>query len=73
MEKIRRVLSYQLAVGQLLAIGLIFGTPYLLVGTVWSTKHAEHLAQMHGVDLTVSFLGSIVCWPVLLFSNVCMT
>jgi hypothetical protein len=28
---------------------------------------------MHGVDLVVSFLGSIVSWPVLLFANVCMT
>ena len=31
------------------------------------------LQNMHGVDLAVSFLGSIVSWPVLLFSNVCMT
>ena len=25
---------------------------------------------MHGLDLVVSFLGSIVSWPVLLFANV---
>jgi hypothetical protein len=52
---------------------MIIGTPYLAVGTVWSTTHTEHLHQLHGVDLTVSFLGSIVSWPVLLFANVCMT
>ncbi len=73
LEKLRRVLDFQLTVGQLIAIGLIVGTPYLLVGTIWSTTHTEHLHQMHGVDLAVSFLGSIVSWPVLLFSNVCMT
>jgi len=28
---------------------------------------------MHGADFVVSFLGSIVSWPVLLFANVCMT
>lgn len=73
LEKLRRVLDFQLSLGQLIAIGLIVGTPYLLVGTIWSTTHTEHLHQMHGVDLAVSFLGSIVSWPVLLFSNVCMT
>lgn len=73
LEKLRRVLDFQLSIGQLIAIGLIVGTPYLLVGTIWSTTHTEHLHQLHGVDLAVSFLGSIVSWPVLLFSNICMT
>jgi NADH:ubiquinone oxidoreductase subunit 4 (subunit M) len=73
LETLRKVLDFRLTIGQLLAIGLIVGTPYLLVGTIWSTTHAEHLHQMHGIDLAVSFLGSIVSWPVLLFANVCMT
>lgn len=73
LEKLRRVLEYRLSIAQLMAIGLILGTPYLLVGTIWSTTHTEHLHQMHGVDLAVSFLGSIVSWPVLIFANVCMT
>ncbi|ORV35453.1 hypothetical protein [Mycobacterium conspicuum] len=73
LEKLRKVLEFQLTVGQLMAIGLIVGTPYLLLGTIWSATHTEHLHQMHGVDLAVSFLGSIVSWPVLVFANVCMT
>jgi NADH:ubiquinone oxidoreductase subunit 4 (subunit M) len=73
LEKLRRVLEFRLSIAQLMAIGLILGTPYLLVGTIWSTTHTEHLREMHGVDLAVSFLGSIVSWPVLLFANVCMT
>jgi hypothetical protein len=35
--------------------------------------HTAHLQHMRGADLAVSFLGSIVSWPVLLFSDVCMT
>jgi hypothetical protein len=34
-----------------MAIGLMLGTPYLVVGTIWSATHTEHLHQMHGVDL----------------------
>jgi NADH:ubiquinone oxidoreductase subunit 4 (subunit M) len=73
LDKVRQVLGFQLTIGQLIAIGLILGTPYLLIGTIWSSTHTEHLHQMHGVDLAVSYLGSIVSWPVLLFANVCMT
>ncbi len=57
---IRRILGYQLTIAQLIGLGLIVGTPYLLIGAIWSTTHTAHLQNMHGVDLAVSFLGSIV-------------
>ncbi len=58
LEKLRRVLEFRLSIAQLMAVGIIIGTPYLLVGTIWSTTHTEHLHQMHGVDPAVSFLRS---------------
>lgn len=73
LTKFRQMLNYQLTIAELLAIAVILGAPYLIVGLIWSSTHTEHLHQMRGADLVVSFLGSIVCWPVLLFSNVCMT
>lgn len=73
LEKLRRVLSFQFTVAELIGIALIVGTPYLVVGVIWSATHTQHLHDMDGIDLVVSFLGSIVSWPVLLFSNVCMT
>ena len=73
LDTVRKVLDFQITIGQLMAIGLMVGTPYLVIGTIWSATHTEHLHQMHGIDLAVSFLGSIVSWPVLLFANVCMT
>jgi hypothetical protein len=73
LSKVRQVLGFQITIAELIGLGLILGTPYLLVGTIWSTTHTEHLHRMQGADLVVSFLGSIVSWPVLLFSDVCMT
>jgi hypothetical protein len=73
LEKLRSVLSYQLTIAELIGLAIILGTPYLVIGVVWSTTHTEHLQELQGVDLVVSFLGSIVSWPVLVFSNVCMT
>jgi hypothetical protein len=40
---------------------------------VSSGRHTQHLQRMAGADLVVSYLGSIVAWPVLLFADVCMT
>jgi len=73
LSKLRQVLSYQLTIAELMGVAVVLGTPYLIVGLIWSCTHTEHLRQMQGADLVVSFLGSIVSWPVLLFSNVCMT
>jgi hypothetical protein len=71
--KIRAVLNYQITVAELIAIGVVLSIPYLIVGGIWSATHTEHLHQMHGADFAVSFLGSIASWPVLTFSDVCMT
>ena len=62
-----------MTIGQLIAAGVILGTPYLIVGVIWSSTHTAHLQHMAGADLAVSYLGSIVSWPVLLFADVCMT
>lgn len=73
LTKMRQVLSYQLTIAELIGLAIILGAPYLIVGLVWSSSHTAHLADMQGADLVVSFLGSIVSWPVLLFADVCMT
>jgi hypothetical protein len=70
---VRKVLSYRVSIGQLIVVAIVLGTPYLLMGALWSMTHTDHLARMGGADLVVSFLGAIVSWPVLLFADVCMT
>jgi hypothetical protein len=71
-EMVHRFLTYRVSVAALIGVGFLIGFPYLLVGVLWSLNHTEHLHQMHGADLAVSFLGQIVSWPVLLFADVCM-
>lgn len=73
LTRLRKLLDYKLTVAELLGLAVMLGVPYLVVGVVWSSTHTAHLQHMQGADLVVSYLGSIVSWPVLLFSNVCMT
>ncbi|OBJ61723.1 hypothetical protein [Mycobacterium asiaticum] len=73
LTRLRDLLDYKMTIAEWLGLAVILGIPYFLVGLVWSSTHTEHLQRLHGADLVVSFLGSIVSWPVLLISNVCMT
>ena len=73
LSALRRVLGYRVTVGELILVWLIVATSYLIVGVIWSSTHTAHLQHMDGIDLLVSYLRSIVSWPVLLFANVCMT
>ncbi|MFD1813175.1 hypothetical protein [Rhodococcus gannanensis] len=73
MKTLSRVLDYELKVSEILGILILVGIPYFVVGVIWTVTHTDHLSDMSGLDVVISFLGSIVCWPVLLFSNVCMT
>ncbi|WP_054816095.1 hypothetical protein [Nocardia arizonensis] len=73
LAKLDRIFSYEMKVSEFIGTLIIIGIPYGLIGLVWSLTHTSHLERMHGIDVVISFLGSIVCWPVLTFSNVCMT
>jgi hypothetical protein len=73
LDALRRMLAYRVSIGQLIVVALVLGTPYLIVGVIWSSLHTDHLAKMDGTDLVVSFLGAIASWPVLLVADVCMT
>ncbi len=73
LKMVRHFLGYQLTIAELIGLGLIIGTPYLVIGTIWSTMYTARLQHMHKADLVVAFLGSIVSCPVLLFADVCMT
>ncbi|WP_029110785.1 hypothetical protein [Mycobacterium sp. URHD0025] len=73
LARLRRLLAYQVAFGELIVVAVVLGVPYLLVGIFWSGTHTDHLQSMGGLDAVVSFLGAMVSWPVLLFTDVCMT
>ncbi|MGW0041079.1 hypothetical protein [Rhodococcus sp. NPDC003348] len=73
MNALDRILHYEMKVSEFLGVLILVGIPYFVMGVVWTLTHTDHLRDMHGLDVVISFLGSVVCWPVLTFSNVCMT
>ena len=73
LAKLDRLFSYEMKVSEFLGTQFILGIPYGLIGLIWSLTHTDHLKQLHGIDVIISFLASIVFWPVLTFANVSMT
>ena len=70
---VRRVLSFEMTIAEWLGTAVLGAIPYLIIGVIWSLTHTQQLSGLTGIDRTVPFLGAIVSWPVLLFSDVCMT
>ncbi|MCF8588301.1 hypothetical protein L5G28_12680 [Gordonia sp. HY285] len=73
-NRISKILDHEMKVSEFLGALILIGIPYGIVGIIWTLTHTSHLSDIDNpVDQVISFLGSIVCWPVLTFSNVTMT
>ena len=72
VTSLRKFFAFEMTIAEWIGTAILALIPYVVIGVVWSLTHTDHLGTMSGIDRTVSFLGSIVSWPVLLFSNVCM-
>ena len=68
LNRFRQLLNVELSIAELIGIGVLLAGPYLLIGLVWSSTHAQSLHGIRGVEL----LGSIALWPALLVANVCL-
>lgn len=72
LTRLRQLMDFELSVAELIGVGVLLGGPYLIIGLLWSSTHAQSLHGLHGVELLVSLVGSIVLWPALLVANVCL-
>jgi hypothetical protein len=73
LATVRKFLGFEMTIAEWLGTAILAAIPYLVIGVIWSLTHTQQLSGLTGIDRAVSFLGTIVSWPVLLFSDVCMT
>lgn len=72
LAALRTFLGFEMTIAEWIGTAILAAIPYLVIGVIWSATHFDHLDGLSGIDRTVSVLGSVVSWPVLLFSDVCM-
>ena len=74
LAAVRRLANYPVTIGTLLEIALFSVIPYLIIGAIISISHGEGMQQMQverGTDTLVTWVASVIAWPVLLFSHSC--
>jgi len=71
LATLRRLLSHEFTVAELIGLAIILATPHLLIGLAWALTHTDRTEHMHGVARVLSFLATIVAWPVLFLTNMC--
>ncbi len=72
LDALRKFFGFEMTIAEWIGTAILAAIPYLVIGVIWAATHTGHLGGLTGLDRTVSILGSIMSWPVLLFSDVCM-
>jgi uncharacterized membrane protein SirB2 len=72
LATLKKLFAFEMTIAEWIGTAILALILYLVIGVSWAATHADHLGALSGIDRAVSFLGSAVSWPVLLFSDVCM-
>ncbi|KWX65746.1 hypothetical protein [Mycobacterium sp. NAZ190054] len=72
LSVVRRILGYEMTVAEWLGAAVMAGAPYGVLGVVVAVLNPGHFADADGVQRVVGFVGSVVFWPILFVTDVCM-
>jgi hypothetical protein len=72
LPALRRIWTYEMTIAEWIGAAVIVAVPYLLVGIIWALTHTGHLAGLSGAHRVLSFIAFVVCWPLLVLTNMCM-
>ena len=50
----------------------MLAAPYLVLGVLWALTHTGTFETAHGVDRVLVFVRTVVFWPMLLLTNMCL-
>jgi len=68
---LQKLLSYEFTIAELIGLAIMLAAPYGLIGLVWAFTHTDRFAGLHGISLVVSFVVSVLIWPVLAIPGAC--
>lgn len=70
-SSLRRILDYQMTVAEWIGTAVLLGTPYLVIGVVYTVLGNDFVARADGFRAAAAFVGGVVYWPVLLLAGAC--
>jgi hypothetical protein len=72
LDMLRKFLGVEMTIAEWIGTAILAAIPYLVIGMLWTLTHIDHLNGLGRVDQMASLVVSVISWPVLLFSDVCV-
>jgi len=72
LTALRKLLGVEMTLAEWIGTAVLAAIPYLVIGMLWTLAHIDHLNGLGRVDQVASLVVSVISWPVLLFSDVCV-
>ncbi len=72
LTTLRKLLGVEMTLAEWIGTAVLAAIPYLVIGMLWTLTHIDHLNGLGRVDQVASLVVSVISWPVLLFSDVCV-
>jgi hypothetical protein len=72
LDMLRKFLGVEMTLAEWIGTAILAAIPYLVIGMLWTLTHIDHLNGLGRVDQVASLVVSVISWPVLLFSDVCV-
>jgi hypothetical protein len=73
LATLRKLLGFKMTIAEWIGTAILAAIPYLVIGMLWTLTHIDHLNRLGRVDQMASLVVSVISWPVLLFSDVCVS
>ncbi|WP_165827675.1 hypothetical protein [Mycolicibacterium sp. GF69] len=71
VSAVRKILSFEMTIAEWIGTALILAAPYVVIGIGWTAFNLDQL-DGRGLVWLIQLIGSIVFWPALVFSAVCV-
>ncbi|MCX8562557.1 hypothetical protein OS122_16840 [Mycolicibacterium mucogenicum] len=71
-ERAPGIFGFEMTIAEWLGTAAMLAAPYLLLGVLWAVTHTAAFEAAHGTGRVLVFARTVVFWPMLLLTNMCL-
>lgn len=71
-ERATGLLGFEMTIAEWLGTAALLAAPYLVLGVLWAVTHTGAFDAAHGLERVLVFVRTVVFWPMLLLTSMCL-
>jgi len=71
-ERAPGIFGFEMTIAEWLGTAAMLAAPYLVLGVLWAVTHTAAFEAAHGTERVLVFARTVVFWPMLLLTNMCL-